>query len=168
MSLPFPSYAPYNDTITTNLHGEPPMPDTIQPIRMDRLRGMTYKAIAEKYGIDQRTAKRYADGNLPLDELDHRPFSSMLDPYDAEIRRLLRDGPVFSKEIYRHLRTLGYEGGYTIVNRKVQQIIQEHESAGLYPKDRKRHRISSELLPLTERINEEKRHAADHNRPGHK
>ena len=137
------------------------MSDIIHPIRMDRLRGMTYKAIAEKYGIDQRTAKRYADGNLPPDNLVHRPYPSLLDDYDAEIRLLLRDGPVFSKDIYRHLRTLGYKGGYTIVNRKVQQIILEYESAGLYPKDQRRQRPSPELLSLTERIRKEKCHAAD-------
>ena len=140
------------------------MSHTIHPIRMDHLRGMTYKAIAEKYGIDQRTAKRYADGNLPSDELLHRPALSILDAYDAEIRSLLRAGPVFSREIYRYLRSIGYEGGYTIVNRKVQQIIHENESAGLYPKDQKRCRIAPEQLSLAERIREEKCHAASQHR----
>lgn len=137
------------------------MAEHIHPIRIDYLRGMTFKAIAEKYQIDQRTAKRYAENNLPLEDLYHRPYSSSLDEYDDEIRFLLRDGPVYSREIYKHLRSLGYQGGYTVVNRKVQQIILENESAGLYPKDQKRHRLPQEMLSLTERIREEKRHAAD-------
>ena len=59
----------------------------IHPIRLDRLSGMRYTQIARKYRIDPRTAKRYAEKNLPLDELEHRPFPSVLDrisqPYSA-------------------------------------------------------------------------------------
>ena len=38
----------------------------VNQIRRDYLDGMTYKDIAGKYYIDQRTAKRYVEKNLPL------------------------------------------------------------------------------------------------------
>lgn len=56
-----------------------------QPIRQDYLNGMTYKAISLKYQIDVRTAKRYVQLNLPLSDLEQRPFSSVLDPYKKQI-----------------------------------------------------------------------------------
>lgn len=46
----------------------------IQPIRQDFLNGMSFTAIRKKYSIDSRTAKGYAINNLPLEELDKRPF----------------------------------------------------------------------------------------------
>ena len=138
------------------------MSDIIHPIRMDRLRGMTYKAIAAKYGIDQRTAKRYAEQNLPLAQLDHRPYYSVLDEYEPVIRLMLRDGPVFARTVFARLRELGYTGGYTIVNRKVQQIIRENESLGLYPADTRRTHRAPAALPLTQRIKEEQQYAHEH------
>lgn len=104
------------------------MKEKPEQIRSDYLNGMTYKAIAEKYQIDQRTAKRYVEQNLPLSQLEHRPYTSILDPYEPMIRSMLADGPVFAKTIYRKLREAGYPGGYTIVNRRVQQIIREKEN----------------------------------------
>ncbi len=61
--------------------------EIVQPIRQDFLNGMSYTAIASKYSIDPRTAKRYVINNLPLEELDKRPFSSVLDPFKDQIDR---------------------------------------------------------------------------------
>ena len=135
------------------------MKEKTEQIRSDYLNGMTFKAIAQKYQIDQRTAKRYAEQNLPLSQLEHRPYTSILDPYEPAIRNMLANGPVYAKTIYRKLREEGYSGGYTIVNRRVRQIIQENESAGLYQTNSpKAEKLSSEenyISPIADRIREE-------------
>ena len=132
-----------------------------EQIRRDYLNGMTYKEIAKKYYIDQRTAKRYADHNLPLSELEHRSYPSILDPYEPFIRSILQTGPVFAKTIYKALRENGYNGSYTLVNRRVQQIIRENEAAGLYPPDVPRSKnISTKSISITERIRKENEYAA--------
>ncbi len=135
------------------------MKEKTEQIRNDYLNGMTFKAIAQKYQIDQRTAKRYVEQNLPLSQLEHRPYASMLDPYEPMIRSMLADGPVFAKTIYRKLREAGYSGGYTIVNRRVRQIIQENESTGLYQTNSpKAKTMSSEeniISTIADRIREE-------------
>ena len=71
----------------------------IEQIRLDYLNGMTYKAIAKKYMIDQRTAKRYVEENLPLCQLEHRPYASKLDPYESFIRKTLAD---YEMDFCRH------------------------------------------------------------------
>ena len=77
--------------------------EIIQPIRQDFLNGMSFTAIGKKYSVDPRTAKRYAINNLPLEELDKRPFSSVLDPYKDQIDRWLLNGPIFSQTIHDRL-----------------------------------------------------------------
>lgn len=137
-----------------------------EQIRQDWLDGMSYKAIADKYQIDQRTAKRYVQGNLPLEDLEHRPYTSILDDFEPLIRAALHEHPVSAKAIYRMLRAEGFQGGYTIVVRRVGQIIEENELNGKYPQTTSRTRTRT--LPTKEtllhRIREEERHAASRTR----
>ena len=136
-------------------------PIQTEQIRRDYLDGMTYRNIARKYYIDQRTAKRYAENNLPLSELEHRTYASILDPYEPVLRSMLAKGPVFAKTIYRTLKEKGYTGSYSLVNRRVQQIIRENEAAGIYPPDSPRTRTFSEKrVSITEQIREEEAYAA--------
>ena len=128
-------------------------------IRQDYLNGMTYKSIAEKYHIDQRTAKRYVRENLPLSEYEHRSYTSALDPYKPLIRAWLSQGPVYASVIRNWLLEQGYSGSYTIVNRYVQSVIREYEEAGIYPMDVKRSR-KAPLQTIDKKIKEEKAHAA--------
>lgn len=111
MSLPSPTRHIYNGCQKRRCA----MDDSIQPIRQDRLDGMTYKAIAEKYHIDPRTAKRYAQKNLPLSQLEQRPFSSILDPYKPFIDEVLSDAPVPAATIFNWIVEQGYTGKYRIV-----------------------------------------------------
>lgn len=53
----------------------------LQPIMRDFLNGMGFTAIGRKYSIDPRTAKRYFEINLPLEVLENRPFSCVLDSF---------------------------------------------------------------------------------------
>ena len=124
-----------------------------QPIRQDYLNGMSYTAISRKYSIDQRTAKRYVINNLPLEELDKRPFSSVLDPYKDQIDRWLLNGPVFSSIIHDHLIECGCKCGYTIVNDYVRRKILEYEASGIYRKYKSKPRDKKNRL---DKILEEK------------
>lgn len=114
-----------------------------QPIKQDFLNGMSYAAIGRKYSIDPRTAKRYVENNLPLEELEKRPFASVLDPYKGLIDRWLLNGPIFSRTIHDRLIECGCNCGYTIVNDYVRNKINEYEKSGIYktpklkPRDQK-------------------------------
>lgn len=127
-------------SFTWELHMNKEIP---QPIRQDFLDGMSYTAISRKYSIDPRTAKRYVKNNLPLEELDKRPFSSVLDPYKAQIDCWLLNGPIFSRTIHDRLTECGCRCGYTIVNDYVRKKILEYEESGIYkafkskPRDKK-------------------------------
>ena len=135
------------------------IPDTPSQIRLDYLGGMTYRAIAEKYRIDSRTARRYVQNNLPLSEYEHRTYPSTLDPYKPLIRKWLENGPVFTTAIFDWLTEQGYKGSYGIVNRFVQSVIRENEKAGLYPRGARK---SRDLPPMSidEKIRKEKENAA--------
>lgn len=104
----------------------------VHPIRRDYLNGMSFASIGEKYMIDPRTAKRYALSNLPLEHLENRPFSSVLDPYKADIDRWLLNGRIFATIIHDRLIDQGCKCGYTIVNDYVRKKIDEYEKAGIY------------------------------------
>ena len=102
----------------------------VHPIRRDRLMGMKYTQIAKKYRIDPRTAKRYAEKNLPIDCLEHRPFPSVLDPYKGMINAWLHSGPVKTTTVLAYLRKMGCRCGYTIVNDYIKK------ERGSYPAGR--------------------------------
>ena len=85
----------------------------VHPIRRDYLSGMSFTDIGEKYLIDPRTAKRYALNNLPLEYLENRPFSSVLDPYKEIIDSWLVNGRIFSTLIHDRLIELGCTCSYT-------------------------------------------------------
>jgi hypothetical protein len=109
------------------------MPDqSLTPIRNDYLSGMSYVAIGKKYGIDPRTAKRYALKNLPNEFLEQRPFPSVLDQYKPMINMWLENGKLPSTVIHDRLVEMGCVCGYTIVNDYVQKIITEYEKTGTY------------------------------------
>lgn len=117
-------------------HGGKETGGIIHPIRRDRLTGMQYTQIAEKYRIDPRTAKRYAENNLPLDELEHRPFSSVLDPYKPAIHRWLAAEPLPARAVWNKLRAMGCLCGYTIVNdyvKKARQNLMDSVSPDAVP-----------------------------------
>jgi len=106
--------------------------ETIYPIRQDYLDGMSFAAIGEKYAIDPRTAKRYVLNNLPLEHLDARPFSSVLDPYKNQIDQWLLNGRIFATLIHDRLVERGCRCSYTIVNDYVRKKISEYEKMGVY------------------------------------
>ncbi len=103
-----------------------------QPIKQDFLNGMSFTAIGRKHSIDPRTVKRYVVNNLPLEYLNKRPFSSLLDPYKEQIDNWLKNGSIFATTIHDRLIECGCKCGYTIVNDYVCKKILEYEKSGTY------------------------------------
>jgi len=83
-------------------------------IRSDCQKGMSYKEIGRKYGIDSRTAKKYAESNSKP-EYKKREVKSILDPYKEQIDELLNEAPYSAVRIQEIITELGYKGKYTIV-----------------------------------------------------
>ena len=114
---------------------------------------MSFTAIGEKYSIDPRTAKRYALNNLPLEYLDKRPFTSVLDPYKSLIDLWLLNGRIFATTIHDRLIEQGCKCSYTIVNDYVNKKIAEYEKTGIY---KPRPRYLRDRTSLKDKISIEK------------
>ena len=86
-------------------------------IRSDRKKGLSYAAIARKYNIDPRTAKKYAESDtMPIYGLSE-PKASKLDPYKHQIDLWLEEAPYSAVRIYEKLVEQGFPGKYSIVKR---------------------------------------------------
>ena len=66
--------------------------------------------------------QRYATQNLPLSELEHRPFPSILDPYKPWIDSMLALAPLPASTLYDWLVDMGYPGKYRTVASYVQKV----------------------------------------------
>lgn len=132
-------------------------------IRQDHINGLSYKAIGEKYQIDARTAKRYVELNLPLSELEKRPFSSILDPYKKYIDQQIRFYHCKSSDIHRWLKENGCTCSYSLVNRYVQKKILEYEKYGSINDSNNNRKIDHKEtnLSIQRKIDEEKKHVYD-------
>lgn len=144
------------------------MNDEPEQLRREHMMGMTFKAIAEKYYMDQRTAKRYVEMNLPLSELEHRSYTSKLDPYKPVIdEEIQKDGSKY-KSLYDSLKENGYTGSYHLLYRYVRRRIVEleemsHAAASLASPESMISAVAGPADPVTieERIRKEKEHAAN-------
>ena len=145
------------------------MNDEPQQLRREHMMGMTFKAIAEKHYMDQRTAKRYVEMNLPLSELEHRSYTSKLDPYKPVIdEEIQKDGWKY-KSLYDSLKENGYTGSYHLLYRFVRRRILELEemkpaTASQASEESTISAVTGPADPVTieERIRKEKEHAANH------
>jgi transposase len=88
-------------------------------IRSDYKKGLSYTAIGEKYNIDWRTAKRYAQSeHKPTYELTE-PKHSKLDPYKGQIDEWLEEAPYSAVRILEKVQEMGSDSKYTIVKQYV-------------------------------------------------
>lgn len=83
-------------------------------IRADRQKGLTYTQIGRKYGIDSRTAKKYAQTEKKP-EYKSRPKESILDAYKEAIDTLLNEAPYSAVRVQEIITEQGYKGKYTVV-----------------------------------------------------
>jgi transposase len=88
-------------------------------IRTLKKRGVYHKDIAAELGVHPRTVSRALQrGSAPKGS--RRPRGSKLDPYKAQIDRLLAEGVWNGVVILREIQAQGYDGGSTIVRDYIQ------------------------------------------------
>jgi len=126
----------------SGVHGQ-----RVRTIRGEWLAGATFAQIARKFGIDPRTAKRYAVNNLPLRELGRRDRSK-LDPHRKRIEGWVWEESITVAEIQRRLVRSGCPCGYMTVRdylTKLRKTRSESPRAGIHdstPGERKRRRVA--------------------------
>jgi transposase len=84
-------------------------------------KGLSPSQIAKALGLDGRTVRKW------LAEKQYRPRTpssrpSKLDPFKADIIRLLENHPYTAAQIFHRIREEGFDGGYTIVKDYVRRI----------------------------------------------
>jgi transposase len=81
-------------------------------------KGLSKSEIARKLGMDRKTVTRLLEeGPTRRCQRAAQPQrASKLDPYEEYIlRRVQQDGVTNAQVILREIRSLGYQGGYTIL-----------------------------------------------------
>lgn len=86
--------------------------------------------IATRVGRDPRTIAKW------LDEERYRPRNptarpSKLDPFKADVVRLLENHPYSAVQIFQRLQEMGFDGGYTIVKEYVGKVRPRRKQAFL-------------------------------------
>lgn len=99
-------------------------------------KGMQVSKISQYLKVSEKTVRKYRNG-MPVKKAK-RKRKSKLDPYKAEIQKVLEDTPDISGAvILRHITELGFDGSRTIVSdylqstrktRKVQNAFTRFES----------------------------------------
>jgi transposase len=92
--------------------------------------GLHVSQIADLLALDARTVAYW------LDQDHYRPRKptarpSKLDPYKADIIRMLDKYPYSAQQVWQRLREQGFEGGYTIVKAYVRRIRPRQKPAFL-------------------------------------
>jgi len=96
-------------------------------IRTLKKRGVYQKEIAAELGVHPRTVSRAIQrGSAPQPQ--RRSRSSKLDPYKAQIDRLLAEGVWNAVVILREIQAQGYEGGSTILRGYIQPQRKQRQS----------------------------------------
>src|SRR5689334_4685310 len=92
-------------------------------LRLSLVEGLSIRAIAKRLRITRKTVRRLLGRGPERKPPSSEPRASLLDPYDAEIRRLLAETPELTAPgILERLRALGYTGGITILRDRVRQL----------------------------------------------
>jgi transposase len=92
-------------------------------LRLSLVEGLSIRAIARRLQLSRKTVRRLLGRAQERMPPASEPRTSLLDAYDAEIRRLLADTPEFTAPgILERLRPLGYTGGITIVRERVRRL----------------------------------------------
>ena len=89
-------------------------------IRNDRLKGMSYKEIGQKYHIDPRTAKKYAESPQKPEYTLTAPKPNKLAAYKQQLDMWLEEAPYSAVRILEKLQEQGFDGKYSIVKEYVR------------------------------------------------
>jgi transposase len=92
-------------------------------LRLSLVEGLSIRAIAKRLTLSRKTVRRLLARGPERQAPSSEPRPSLLDRYDAEIRRLLADTPELTAPgILERLRPLGYTGGITILRDRVSKL----------------------------------------------
>ena len=95
--------------------------DLWMSIRNDYLKGISFKEIGKKYGIDQRTAKKYALAYEKPKYRYVRPKHKMIEDYADFINEKLKEAPYSAKRLKELLEEhYNIKIGYTTVQEYVK------------------------------------------------
>lgn len=104
-------------------------------LRLHMIEHMSARAIARQLGMSRNTVGKIL-GRLPppSSRSPKQPPTSILDPFDALIRKKLEDSPeIKAPTLLEHLRAQGYTGGITIVRDRLRAIRPRNPQAFLTP-----------------------------------
>lgn len=104
-------------------------------LRLHMIEHLSARAIARQLGMSRNTVSKIL-GRLPppSSRPPKQPPTSMLDPFDALIRKKLEDCPeIKAPTLLEHLRAQGYTGGITIVRDRLRAIRPRNPQAFLTP-----------------------------------
>jgi len=93
-------------------------------LRLSLIEGLAIRAIARRLQLSRKTVRKML-GRAPALKrpLAEMPRGSLLDVYDAEIRRLVADTPeMAAPSVLERLRPLGYTGGITILRYRLRRL----------------------------------------------
>jgi transposase len=81
-----------------------------------RRRGVSIRAISERFGVDRRTVRRYVAADVFPEIAKRRPRPSILDPWKPYLRQRWDEGCHNGSRLYREIKMQGYQGSRTLLS----------------------------------------------------
>jgi transposase len=95
-------------------------------LRLALIEGISVRAIAKKLSMSRKTVRRILGRGKPKPKPSKEARSSILDPYEVQIRSLLKAAPdLRAPALLERLRELGYAGGISILRDRVR-VLRPH------------------------------------------
>ena len=93
-------------------------------LRLHLFEGMSIRALARQTGLDRKTVRKMVRlANTQRKPAVERKHSSILAPYDADIRKAIEDcSEIRAPAMLDRLREKGYEGGITVVRDRLRTL----------------------------------------------
>ncbi|MEA2114892.1 MAG: IS21 family transposase [Thermodesulfobacteriota bacterium] len=98
--------------------------------QLNEQEGLKVSQISDKLNLDPRTVTHWLDCER-FQPRKNNGRSSILDPFKAEIKRLIEKHPYTATQVFQFLQELGYTGGYNTVKRYVRVIRPKRSPAFL-------------------------------------
>lgn len=97
---------------------------TAEVLRLALLEGCSLRQISKKLSISRKTVRRILGRGAQLKQkVSATPRSSILDPYEDEIKKLLKDSPdLRATAVLERLRDQGYKGGITVLRDRLRMV----------------------------------------------
>lgn len=93
-------------------------------LRERHKRGESISHLAEEYGLTRNTVRKYIKAEKPP-KYSRSSNITIITPFENYIRGRLADFDVSAKRILEEIRSMGYQGGYTVVKDYVLPIKQD-------------------------------------------